>query len=73
MVVIPQGLCGPVGVVLAKFATHYNDLFAPDPQIAAAALEFFGSDEYIHWLESTNLDPDLFFTGVNDGDEKNHK
>ena len=56
----PIGLNGPRGLVLAILARGVLDLQGRDDAMIVDALEFFGSDDYIYYMELVGLHPDLF-------------
>ena len=55
-----MGLNGPRGLVLAILARGVLDLQGNDRTQVADALAFFGSDDYIRYLELAGIHPDLF-------------
>ena len=56
----PAGLSGERGIILAILARGVLDLQGHDRTQVADALAFFGSDDYIRYLELAGIHPDLF-------------
>ena len=56
----PAGLSGERGIILAILARGVLDLQGRDNAMIADALAFFGSDDYIYYMELAGLHPDLF-------------
>ena len=55
-----MGLNGPRGLILAILSRGVLDLGGRDDAMLVDALQFFGSDDYIYYMELAGLHPDLF-------------
>ena len=60
MMKAPTALNGPRGLILAILARSYLDLQGNDKAMIADALAFYGSDDYIRYLELAGIHPDMF-------------
>ena len=56
----PAGLSGERGIILAILARGVLDLQGRDDAMLVDALQFFGSDNYIYYLELAGIHPDMF-------------